>query len=57
MTEIHHCPMKPSVDEIARLLGGEITDAVMKNAREMKKSGEVKKNRLNQIASSHTNRE
>ena len=56
MTEIHHLSDEASVDEIARLLGGvEITDAVMKNAREMKNLARSK-NRLNQIASSHTNR-
>ena len=44
MTEIHHLSDEASVDEIARLLGGvEITDAVMKNAREMKNLARSKK--------------
>ena len=48
ITEIYHLSDDASVGEIARLLGGvEITDAVMQNAREMKKSGAVEKNRLN----------
>ncbi|MFR1976914.1 MAG: hypothetical protein ACLS2X_08145 [Coprococcus sp.] len=44
MTEIHHLSDEASVDEIARLLGGvEITDAVMKNACEMKNLARSKK--------------
>ena len=40
----HHLYNEAYVEEIARLLGGvEITDAVMKNAREMKNLARSKK--------------
>lgn len=44
MTHIYQLSEEASVDEIARLLGGvEITEAVLKNAREMKKLAQSKK--------------
>lgn len=44
ITNIYQLSEDAAVDEIARLLGGvEITDAVMKNAREMKKLAQSKK--------------
>ena len=43
-TQIHKLAPEESVSELARLLGGaQITDAVLENAREMKKLAEQTK--------------